>query len=348
MEAPEIYRMLDVNLNRAAEGLRTLEDIARVVRYDSTAAGWAKSLRHELAVLAEEIARFSRLEARSVQSDAGTANTSPAELSRSGWTETVTAASERVSQSLRVLEESGKSLFPDWAVRCKQFRYRAYDRLAQIELRLSGNKPLFPAPALYLLVDCKLAIDVFVHRIRELRAVGVGLFQIRDKSIEAAELLRYCRAAVDTVGPEHVVVNDRIDIALASGAGGVHVGQDDLAIASVQAIASGKVWIGVSTHDIAQAKAAQAAGADYIGCGPTFPSNTKQFAQFPGLEFLQQAAAEVDIPAYAIGGVDSKNVVGVMQTGVWRVAVSSAVWAAESPVAEAKRLTGLLSSFSPC
>ena len=217
MDEPDIYRLLDVNLNRAAEGLRTLEDIARVIRRDATVAGWAKSLRHELAGLASEVDRSSRLRARAVYCDVGTALTSTTELQRSNWTETVTAASERVSQSLRVLEEASKSHYLDWSARCKQFRYRVYDRLAQIELRLSGNSRCFPAAALYLLIDCQCTFEEFVERVKELHAAGVDLFQIRDKSREASELLRYCRAAVHAVGADHVIVNDRVDIALASG-----------------------------------------------------------------------------------------------------------------------------------
>ncbi len=344
MDKATVLRLLDVNLNRAAEGLRTLEDIARVVREDAGTARWVKSLRHELAELANALPRQERMAARAVHSDAGTALSHPRELQRNDWNELVAAAAERVSQSLRVIEESSKSQFPEFSSECKQLRYRAYDRLAQVELRLNGQRSAFPGPSLYLLVDCKLPIERFTERLRQLSDAGVGLFQIRDKECEAADLLRYSRAAVEAVGRDRVIVNDRVDIALAIGACGVHVGQDDLPLESVQQLAGGSLWIGVSTHDIEQARRAEAAGADYIGCGPTFPSQTKQFERFSGLDFLREVAAAVDLPAYAIGGITPKNVESVRLTGFSRIAVSGTVWAADSPETAARKLLMALGS----
>jgi thiamine-phosphate pyrophosphorylase len=123
-----------------------------------------------------------------------------------------------------------------------------------------------------------------------------------------------------------VIVNDRVDIALASGAGGVHVGQEDLPLDQVIRLAGGRLKIGVSTHDLHQARQAQAGGADYIGCGPTFPSNTKGFKQYAGVEFLAEVAKEIELPAYAIGGIDAGNVSQVIQAGFRRVAVGGAIW----------------------
>ena len=120
MDQAELLCLLDVNLNRAAEGLRTLEDISRVVRRDATASGWLKSLRHQLGELAARIPRQQRLEARSVVCDAGTSLTSPGELQREDWPAVIAAASERVTQSLRVVEEAGKRHYPDISAECKQ------------------------------------------------------------------------------------------------------------------------------------------------------------------------------------------------------------------------------------
>jgi thiamine-phosphate pyrophosphorylase len=342
-----VLRLLDMNLNRAAEGLRTLEDIARVVRKDSSASGWLKSLRHQLGELADMLPRLDRLAARSVVGDVGTGMTEASEQRREDWQSLVIAASERVTQSLRVIEEASKGEFGQVSAACKRLRYQAYDRLSQVERRLAEPGSGFPAPCLYLLVDCSLPVTEFSERLSQLAASGVGLFQIRDKTAESLELLQYCRSAVEAVGSERVIVNDRVDIALACGAGGVHVGQEDLPIELVQKLAGGKLWIGVSTHDLDQARRAQAAGADYIGCGPTFPSTTKQFAEYAGLDFLRQIAAEIELPAYAIGGIHSENVQQVRRSGFGRVAVSSAVWSAVDPPAEAGRLLSCLRSAEP-
>jgi thiamine-phosphate pyrophosphorylase len=91
-------------------------------------------------------------------------------------------------------------------------------------------------------------------------------------------------------------------------------------------LAGGRLKVGVSTHDLQQARQAQAGGADYIGCGPTFPSNTKSFKQYAGIEFLAEVAREIDLPAYAIGGIDVGNVRQVIQAGFRRVAVGGAIW----------------------
>lgn len=342
LETDQVLRLLDVNLNRAAEGLRTLEDIARVVRQDSAAAGWLKSLRHELTVLAEQIPRMPRLAARSVQSDAGTSLSSPSECQREEWSDLVVAAAERTTQSLRVVEEACKSEFPEQSVAAKQLRYLAYDRLAQVEQRLSGACRKFVAQPLYLLVDCHLPVEEFANKLSRLQQAGVGLFQIRDKLADTRRLLAYSQAAVQALGAENVIVNDRVDVALASGAGGVHVGQEDLAIQDVQRLSKGKLAIGVSTHSIRQAIDAQLAGADYIGCGPTFPSETKSFQQFAGVDWLQQVASQIDIPAYAIGGITTANVSRVLETGIRRVAVGAAIWTADAPEEQARRLADQL------
>ncbi|MEM8734579.1 MAG: thiamine phosphate synthase, partial [Planctomycetota bacterium] len=138
--------------------------------------------------------------------------------------------------------------------------------------------------------------------------------------------------AIQSVTPTpRLVINDRVDIALAVGADGVHVGQDDMAIEDVRAVAGRRLVVGVSTHDLDQARVAQAAGADYLGCGPTFPSGTKSFQEFPGPEFLKTVAKELEVPAFAIGGINDENVQSVVESGFQRVAVSGVVHQADSP-----------------
>jgi thiamine-phosphate pyrophosphorylase len=342
LDREAILRILDVNFNRAAEGLRTLEDIARVVREDIAAAGWSKSLRHAVGQLASKLPRAERLAARSVESDSGTTHTHTAESTRASWNDLLAAASERVTQSLRVIEEAAKGEFAWLAAEAKQLRYQAYDQLAAIETRLTQSSRDFPAHALYLLLDCKLPLDQFSSTLVELASAGVGWFQIRDKQADAAVQLRYARAAVAAVGAEHVIVNDRVDIALASGASGVHVGQEDLPLSEVQRISRGRLWIGVSTHNIQQALQAVKEGADYIGCGPTFSSSTKQFEHFAGLAFLREIVQQSPIPAYAIGGIDHTNLPSVRAVGIHRIAVSGAILNHPNPPVAAASLSAAL------
>lgn len=337
-----VLRILDVNLNRAAEALRTLEDIARVIREDATSSGVIKELRHQLGQLADRLDRPERLAARCVYRDAGTQKTTPDEAQRSDWRAIIIAACERSQQSLRVLEECSKLINPTLSASFKQLRYLALDQLALVELRLARPQAPFSDAAVYLLVDCSLPLDRFTTVVQELQRSGVDLFQLRDKQADGGKLLSYARAAVQALGPGQVIINDRVDIALASGAGGVHVGQDDLPIQEVQRLSKGRLWIGVSTHDLQQAIQAERAGADYVGCGPTFPSSTKHFDHFAGTEFLQQVSAQVEIPAFAIGGINLSNVALVRQAGFRRIAVSGAVLDSNNPSHAARSLADAL------
>jgi thiamine-phosphate pyrophosphorylase len=128
-----------------------------------------------------------------------------------------------------------------------------------------------------------------------------------------------------------VVVNDRPDIAVLADADGVHLGQDDLRVKDARAIVGPRRLIGVSTHSIEQARAAVLDGANYLGVGPTFPSRTKSFDAFPGLDFVRQVAAEIRLPAFAIGGIEATNVGEVVAAGLRRVAVGSAVMGDAKP-----------------
>lgn len=341
-----MLRLIDANINRAAEGLRTIEDVCRLIYEDRAAAQWSKQLRHELADVCSPLPRIERLATRSAATDAGTRTTLESEQNRLSWQTVVAAAAERVTQSLRNLEEFSKfQPGGELSAGCKQLRYAAYDTLAAIELRLNQQLPASTG-RLMLLIDCSLELDSFVNYLRELAAAGVDHFQLRDKSAEGGKLMRYATAgmaglaaaASKTTPPANLFINDRVDIAMACGAAGVHVGQDDLTLAEARRLARGQLRIGVSTHDIDQALAAEHGGADYIGCGPTFPSTTKQFDAFAGVDFLKQVAAAIDIPAFAIGGIDLSNVGQVLAADCQRIAVSSAIHRAASPAAAAQQL----------
>ncbi len=112
----------------------------------------------------------------------------------------------------------------------------------------------------------------------------------------------------------------------------------DLSVKDARTIIGADALIGVSTHSIEQARQAVLDGANYIGVGPTFPSGTKQFEKFPGLDFLRAVAAEIRLPAFAIGGITPENLPEVLATGVARVAVSGAILDASDPATVVKNL----------
>lgn len=167
---------------------------------------------------------------------------------------------------------------------------------------------------------------------------GADMIQLRDKAGDLRALLPQARA-IQALCRSHgavFIVNDRLDLALAAGADGVHVGQEDLpAEAARRLLPPGRI-LGVSTHTREQAEAAQAVGADYIGFGPMFPTGTKATGYAPrGPEGLREIRAAVDLPILAIGGINLENVAEAILAGATAPAVISALVAAPDIAAAA-------------
>jgi thiamine-phosphate pyrophosphorylase len=186
---------------------------------------------------------------------------------------------------------------------------------------------------LYVLIDAGPDEDTLTRLVPQLVAAGVHLLQLRDKRLTDRELLERARQvrALTRGTSTLFIMNDRPDLAALTDADGVHVGQEELRVHDVRAIVGTNRLIGVSTHSIEQARAAVLDGADYLGCGPVFPSETKSFDQFPGIAFLRQVAAEISLPAFAIGGVSLDTMPQVIEAGFSRVAVAGAVANAADP-----------------
>jgi thiamine-phosphate pyrophosphorylase len=143
------------------------------------------------------------------------------------------------------------------------------------------------------------------------------------------------------------IINDRPAVAATVDADGVHIGQDDFTVKDARAVLGPRKLIGVSTHSIEQARHAVLDGANYIGVGPTFPSPTKQFDAFPGLDLLRAVPAELRLPAFAIGGISGDNVADVAAAGFTRIAVSGAVTGAASATSAVNQLRTSLTASSP-
>jgi thiamine-phosphate pyrophosphorylase len=175
---------------------------------------------------------------------------------------------------------------------------------------------------------------------------GIGMIQLRDKSLDDRALIERARQLRQlTRGTTALaVINDRPDVAVAVAADGVHLGQEDLPVKTTRVIVGTQMLIGVSTHDIDQARAAVLEGANYLGAGPTFASQTKAFEDFAGLAYLKQVAAEIHLPVFAIGGISATNLPQVLATGIRRVAVGAAITAAREPASAAGTLLSMLNA----
>ena len=187
----------------------------------------------------------------------------------------------------------------------------------------------------------------FEQLLTTLLAAGVRMIQIRDKSASDAVLLdrgqRAAAVARRVAAAALITVNDRITVAAAAGIDGVHIGADDLPVPLARQLLGSKQLIGRTAHDLNEARAAAAAGADYLGIGPCYPSTTKAFARQASREFLRSTAAEISLPIFAIGGITPDRLDELAAIGIQRVAVSAAVTAATDPAAAAGRFLEALS-----
>jgi thiamine-phosphate pyrophosphorylase len=160
---------------------------------------------------------------------------------------------------------------------------------------------------------------------------GVDIIQLRDKTSNKREVLRKAKALRELTKKHDVlfIVNDHIDVALTVDADGIHIGQDDLPLADARRIVGDKI-IGISTHKIEEAREAELGGADYIGVGPVFYTNSKVDVVDPvTTTYIEQVAAEINIPFVAIGGIKLDNVDQVLKVGAKRICMISEIVGAE-------------------
>lgn len=332
-------RILDANLNRAREAARVVEDYCRFALDDRFLTEQLKDLRHELGAISARFPPHLLLAARETLRDVGTSVSASGEYERTTPAHVVAVNLKRIQESLRTLEEYGKLFGSDIGRELESLRYRTYTLERAIVTGSTAREKLAGAK-LYVLVtgrECGGALDWTIERAA---AGGAQIIQLREKALEGRELLGRARNVRRWTRKAGVlfVVNDRPDIARLAEADGVHLGQEDLSVKDARRVMGPEAIIGVSTHTIAQVRQAILDGADYIGIGPVFPSMTKAFEEFPGLEFVRAASRETTIPAFALGGISTANLGAVVAAGARRVAVSSAVARAEDPEQAAREL----------
>jgi thiamine-phosphate pyrophosphorylase len=160
---------------------------------------------------------------------------------------------------------------------------------------------------------------------------GAQIIQLREKALGTRDLFRIALAfrKITAEAGMLLVINDRIDIALAADADGVHLGREDLPLSAARRIAP-ELLIGISTHSREQALEAQSEGADYVNIGPIFPTRTKEgVTRFLGPEAIPEIAAGIEIPFTVMGGISGANIASVLARGARRVAVVTAVTMAD-------------------
>jgi len=177
----------------------------------------------------------------------------------------------------------------------------------------------------------------------ELLAAGVKILQLRAKIMTPRDFLQLARVtrALTASHGCRFIVNDRMDVALACDADGVHLGQKDLPLHAARKLLANKI-IGISTHDLEQAREAEKGGADYIGFGPMFGTSTKQTGYAPrGLKMLREIRIAVRLPVVVIGGITEANVAQVWQAGAESAAIISEILGADDIGSKVKRILAL-------
>jgi thiamine-phosphate pyrophosphorylase len=333
------WRILDAALNRAGEGLRVVEDYTRMVLNDAHLTRELKNLRHSLTGITRALDANLLLASRDTLADVGTRISTAAEFDRTAPGSIIAANLARVQEALRTIEEFSKPVATSAAEAAQRLRYGTYT-IEKALVTVTLSRQSLADARLYVLTDGLADGAAFERLVRQLVAGGTDIIQLRDKTLDDRQLLARCAilAACCQGTPTRWLINDRSDLAVAANAHGVHIGQDDLPLAAARRILGPAKIIGVSTHSIEQARAAVLEGANYIAVGPLFPSQTKTFEHFVGLDLAEAVVREISLPAFAIGGIDGKSLAGLLAMGISRIAVQGAVVRANNPEQAARQL----------
>lgn len=325
-------RMTDAAFNRAREGLRVLEDLARFILDDARHVETLKKARHALSDLASQWPGLSMVLSRNTAGDVGTDISTTAEGTRRDLRSVAAAAGRRATEALRSLEELAKVEAPHLAGTIERMRYETYDCAGEIETALPARQS--PHWGVCVLLTESRCVRPWLDVAEAAIDGGAECLQLREKSLDTRTLLDRARRLVDLARPRGVAVmiNDRLDIALASGADGVHVGAHDLSVSEVRRIAGNDLIVGATARTAEAVEAAIRDGASTIGVGPMFASSTKPQLEPIGPDRLEALTRTLgDCPHLAIGGIDASNVARVREAGGRGIAVCGGVCDAQDP-----------------
>jgi thiamine-phosphate pyrophosphorylase len=201
--------------------------------------------------------------------------------------------------------------------------------------------------SLYLVTEESIAIEELTKIIAESVSGGVSIVQLREKNNSSLSFYEKASALKQLLNELSIplIINDRVDIALAVGADGIHIGQDDLPLPVVKKMVPEDMIVGVSVSTLEEALEAERNGADYIGVGSVFPTKTKQDATLMALEDLGEICRGVSIPAVAIGGITADNISALSDSGLSGTAVVSAIMNADNPKTASESLLKIIKDF---
>jgi len=342
-ESQPTLRIIDASLNRIGEGLRLLEDIARLLLNDRALTEQIKTMRHEL-VRSDQSFQQQLLQARNSESDVGINIEVPGEEKERELPVTVVANARRVQESLRTMEELTKipGGIPGLdSEKFKQARFNLYSIEQALLSKLLRQDKTKQLSGLYVIIDTQ-ALEGRSHVEAATQAIrgGAKTIQLRDKLLSTKELLPIAQELKKLCAEHNVlfIINDYLDLVLAADADGLHLGQDDLPIKVARKLLPIDKIIGSSTTTVDRAVAVESEGADYIAVGSIYPTPSKETAKVVGLDRLRQIRQAVTLPLVAIGGITKDNVGEVMTAGANSVAIISAILQAKDIAAAARQI----------
>lgn len=340
MPRNNIYRIIDANINRASEALRVLEDWIRYSKDDKQISEKLKKIRHSVNNILLSNPNF----VMSRESDFDVGKNIENNSGRKFIRDIIRANCKRFEESIRVLSEYGQILNLDTKF-LEENRYEVYS----IEKELLKNEKLLRLhnARLYLVagrdaLTGRLYTDnEFLSIVEKSVEGGIDIIQLREKNENERKILSLAKEIKKIISDTEILflINDRVDLALAADADGVHLGQDDLPVSEARKIIPEGFIIGLSTHSPKQGKNGTALGADYLGVGPIFPTPTKPDYKVAGLEYVSWAKDNLkNIPWFAIGGIDEGNINEVISAGAEKISVVRAIMNSNDPGSVTKKL----------
>jgi thiamine-phosphate pyrophosphorylase len=335
------YRIIDANFNRAREAVRVMEEYCRFVLNCAPLSERAKQLRHGLSAAIGQLDAGALLAGRDTLGDVGVGRTVKGQLERVTLKDCLTAGAKRLTEALRVLSETIQTEDDTLAKTIEGLRYDAYTLEKDIAI-FAEPVERFDRVRLYVMITSDLPGEI-LSLASKCAAGGADCIQLRAKAMPddrlfavAVEFVEICRE----LGALSII-NDRVGIAAAAGADGVHLGQNDLPVTQARRLQLTPLIIGQSTHSMAELERACPALPTYVSLGATFPTPTKPSVAVAGLDYVREGLARLDgtgISHVAIGGITGDNVDEVVRAGARRVAVCSAVTEAPDPARACRRL----------
>jgi thiamine-phosphate pyrophosphorylase len=347
LENSSVYRAIDSNFNRMAEGLRVLEDLARMVLDDGAMTGELKTLRHDL-IRADTALNLELLDARNSAEDVGTDLEVVGEHKQKGLSLIAVANARRVQESLRVLEELSKTsgisskLDPETF---KHARFMVYTLEKQLVPRLVRRDKAGKISGLYVILDSGVLNGLsHMEAARQVILAGVKVLQLRDKTTPKKQLLSLAEELQLRCRRRDVlfIINDYLDIALAVRADGLHLGQDDFPFKTARRLLPPEMLLGCSVSTAGEAVEAQAEGADYIAVGSIYPTSSKNNIDVVGVERLHEIKKVAKTPLVAIGGINRHNARETLQAGADSLCLISAVLNAADMTLAARQIIDLI------